>query len=411
MTVSTQSATIPHIDPTTIIERLAKLVVSFGANIQKGQTLTLGAELGNEQIVRAITAAAYKQGAGFVDVTYSDPHIKKARVEYADPNTIDHFPSWSTKKCIDMGEQRCAVISIAGTSEPHLLDQLDPSLVGKEQSADRKEYLRLVNESLINWSIIPSANAGWAKLVFPELNEKDALAKLWQELAWICRLDADDPVALWQERMQELKRVASELQVRNFDAIHLEGPGTDLTVGLLPTSEFICADMETIDGIRHMPNIPSEEIFTTPDPKRVDGVVRATKPLFTAGSLIEGLEVEFREGKVVRIDADKNADTLRSLITRDEGASRLGELALVDGLGRVGATDTVYYTTLLDENAASHIALGAGYTQAVGDADKDEINQSVIHIDFMIGSSDVTTWGIGKDGSRTRVLANGEWHI
>ncbi|MCZ4495476.1 MAG: aminopeptidase, partial [Thermoleophilia bacterium] len=251
----------------------------------------------------------------------------------------------------------------------------------------------------------------WAKLVFPDLAPEAALAKLWQQLAWICRLDADDPIAAWNERMAELRRASGAMAERRFDALHFEGPGTNLTVGLLPTSAFQFAAFETADGIPHMPNIPSEEIFTSPDPTRTEGVVRATKPLFTNGSLIEGLEVEFREGRVVRIDADRNAEALRALVARDEGAARLGEVALVDGAGRVGATGTTYFDTLLDENAASHIALGAAYAFAVGAEDVAKVNDSQIHIDFMIGSNDVAVSGVSADGTSTPVLVNGAWQV
>lgn len=407
----TTALTLPHIDPATIIPRLAQLVVDAGANVQSGQIVSVGAELGKEQLVRELVGAAYRRGAEFVEVTYVDPHIKRLRVEHADPSTLDRYPSWFAHRILELGAQRCARIALTGTTEPHLLDDLDPSLVGREQSAPRREHMQIINERSTNWCAAPCATPGWAKLVFPELDDDAALARLWQELAWICRLDADDPAQLWRERMKTLVRVAGELDTRRFDAIRFEGPGTDLTVGLLPTSHFITATFETIGGIVHMPNIPSEEIFTTPDPARADGVVRATKPLFTNGTLIEGLEVEFRAGRVVRIDADRNADALRTLVERDAGASRLGELALVDGDGRVGATGTVFYDTLLDENAASHLALGAAYAFAAGDDDAGRINESQIHIDFMIGSNDVRVSGVAADGTTTTVLDGGVWQI
>lgn len=405
------AARIPHIDPATILPRLAQLIVDFGANVQPGQIVAVGAELGKEALVREIVGAAYRRGADFVDVSYADPHTKRQRLLHADPSTLERFPSWYGQKMLALGDQRCARIGLSGTSEPHLLDDLDTELVGREQSAPRTESMQVVNDRTTNWCAAPCATEGWAQLVFPDLEPDAALARLWQQLAWICRLDAEDPVALWKQRMADLVRVADELGARRFDAIRFEGPGTDLTVGLLPSSKFICAAFETIDGIAHMPNIPSEELFTTPDPARADGVVRATKPLFTNGALIEGLEVEFREGRVVRIDAAKNADALRALVARDEGAARLGELALVDAQGRVGATDTVYYDTLLDENAASHIALGAAYAFAAGEEDAQRINTSQIHIDFMIGSDDVAVTGLDATGASTPVLVGGDWKI
>jgi aminopeptidase len=199
---------------------------------------------------------------------------------------------------------------------------------------------------------------------------------------------------------------------RRFDALHFVGPGTDLTIGLLPSSKFLAARFETVDGIVHLPNLPSEEIFTAPDPQRAEGVVRATKPLVLGGAIIRGLEVEFREGRAVRIDADEGADVLRSYVARDEGSDRLGEAALVDGEGRIGALDTVFFDTLLDENAASHIALGHAYQMCVEDeADAKRVNDSTIHVDFMIGSPDVAVHGVAADGTETPVLVQGAWQV
>lgn len=397
------------IDPETIIERLAELIVGFGANVQEGQIVTLAGELGKEELMRAIAASAYRHGASFVETTYVDPHMKRLRVLNADAATLETYPSWFGHRMLQLGEQRCARIALAGTSEPHLLNDLDQDLVGREQSAPRREAMQVINDQTTNWCAAPCATSGWAKLVFPELAPEKALERLWLQLAWICRLDSDDPIKAWSQRMQELARAAHALDEKRFDAIHFEGPGTDLTVGLVPSSKFICAEFATADGLRHMPNIPSEEVFTTPDPKQTEGVVKATKPLFTHGALIEGLEVEFKAGRVIRIDAERNAEVLRTLVEKDEGAARLGELALVDGSGRVGQTETVYYDTLLDENAASHIALGAAYAFAAGQEDADRINQSQIHIDFMIGSNDITASGLNTDGTSIPILSEGKW--
>ena len=199
---------------------------------------------------------------------------------------------------------------------------------------------------------------------------------------------------------------------RRFDSLHFEGPGTDLVVGLLPSSRFLSARFETVDGIVHMPNIPSEEVFSAPDPARTSGVVRATKPLVVGGSIIHGLEVEFEEGRAVRIDAEENAEVLRGYAASDEGAARLGEVALVDSAGRIGATGTTFFDTLLDENAAGHIALGSAYAICVdSEEDAGRLNQSRIHVDFMIGSPQVTVTGVGADGRRTPVLAGGDWQL
>jgi aminopeptidase len=225
------------------------------------------------------------------------------------------------------------------------------------------------------------------------------------------RLDAEDPVAAWSTRFDRLTEVAGRLTERRLEAVHFSGDGTDLTVGLLPSSRWLAAAFETAEGIPHRPNLPTEEIFTTPDPRRADGTVRSTKPLLVEGALIEGLRVRFEDGRAVEIDADSNGEVLRARAGRDDGASRLGELALVDGEGRIGVLDRVFYSTLIDENAASHIALGNALTQAVGDeADVSQANRSSIHIDFMIGSPEVDVDGI-SGGDRIPLLRRGQWQI
>ena len=228
----------------------------------------------------------------------------------------------------------------------------------------------------------------------------------------MCRLDEDDPADAWRRRAHTLQSVATRLTERRFDAIRLHGPGTDLTVGLMPTSAWHAADFTTVDGLRHFPNIPSEEMFTTPDPARADGHVTATRPLEVYGAMINGIRVEFADGRAVAIDADRGADTLRSIAAKDEGASRLGELALVDGEGRIGPLGTTFYETLLDENAASHIALGNGYDLGVeSPEDKARVNPSSVHVDFMIGSPELDIDGITGDGDVVPLLRGGAWQV
>ena len=252
---------------------------------------------------------------------------------------------------------------------------------------------------------------GWARQVHPDLPPDEALVRLGEELVHVCRLDEPDPVAAWRERTELLVGVAERLNARRFDALRFAGEGTDLTVGLLPTTRFLAAEFTTVDGIRHMPNLPSEEVFGAPDPQRTEGVVRATKPLVVAGSIVRGLEVEFRGGRAVRIDAEDNADVLRGYAARDEGAARLGEVALVDGEGRIGRLGTTFFDTLLDENAASHVALGQAYAFTAGDEDRDRLNRSGIHVDFMIGGDDVDVSGVTSRGDEVPVLRGGAWQV
>ena len=393
------------------LERFADLIVNFGANVQEGQIVDLGSALGKEELTRAITASAYKRGAKFVDVYYWDPHLKRERVRHVADEALDFVPSWYGERTLQLGDERAAAISLSGPIEPRLFDDLDQERLGRDVFPRVKEWATVINERTVNWCVAPGPSAKWAQLVFPQLEPDVALDKLWEQVVHICRLDEDDPVAAWQERSRSLARVAERLTDRHFDAIHLEGPGTDLTIGLLESSEWNGGGDETADGISHMANLPTEEVFTTPDPERVEGVVRATKPLYTQGLIIEGLTVRFEAGHAVQVDAESGAETLRALIDQDAGGDRLGELALVDREGRIGPLNTVFYDTLLDENAASHLALGSAYETAVGEADRERINHSTIHIDFMVGSPEVDVTGVTREGERVPVLRDSTWQL
>jgi aminopeptidase len=393
------------------LERFADLAIGFAANVQKGQVVAIGAEIGKEAMVRALAAKAYQYGAKFVDVQYFDMHVKRARILEAEEDTLGYVPPWYGTRILDLGRLRCARIGLSGPATPGLLDDLDPRRAGLDQLPFVREAGVVVNERTTNWTIVPYPTLGWARQVHPGLPGDEALARLCEQVLHVCRLDEEDPVAAWKERADLLVATAERVTQRRFDALRFEGPGTDLTVGLLPTTHFMAARFETVDGIVHMPNLPSEEIFGAPDPQRTDGVVRATKPLVIGGSIIRGLEVEFRDGKAVRIDADEGADVLRGYAARDEGAARLGEVALVDGDGRIGRLETVFFDTLLDENAASHVALGESYRFTAGEPDFPRLNHSSIHVDFMIGGDDVAVMGITGAGEEVPVLRDGAWQI
>ena len=346
----------------TTLERLADLVVGFGANVQEDQIVSVSCEPGKEALTRAIATSAYRRGARFVDVAWFDPWVKRARVAHAREESLDFVPDWYGERILALGEQRAARIGLSGPSAPGLLEDLDPIRSGKDRLPAVKESGQVVNDRTTNWSIIPCPSPAWATLVFPELEPDEALAKLESCIVHVLRLDEPDPIAAWRERMDTLVAVAGRLGERSFDALHYEAPGTDLTVGLLPGATWQAARFETIDGIEHMPNLPSEEVFTTPDPARTEGHVTSTTPLVLAdGTVVRNLRVRFEGGRAVQVDADSAQDTMRTIVEHDEGAARLGEIALVDGEGRIGKLDTVFYDTLIDENAASHIALGQGF--------------------------------------------------
>jgi aminopeptidase len=395
-----------------LLSRLADLAVTVAANVQPGQIVSVAADHAQFELAREIADSAYRRGARFVDVQYFDPYVKRARIVHAAEETLDFVPSWFGYRLRALGEERSARISLAGPSTTGVLDDLDPERAGRDQLPFVKEILEVINDGTTNWAVVPCPSPTWAQLAHPDLPPEEALELLWHEIAHVCRLDEPDPVAAWNARADALADAAARMNERRFDALHFEGPGTDLTVGLLPSSAFHGARDETVDGIVHLANLPTEEVYATPDPERTQGVVRSTKPLVLAdGTIIRGLEVRFEDGRAVGIDAEEGAAVMRGRAAFDEGAARLGEVALVDREGRIGRLGTVFFDTLLDENAASHIALGDGFDQGLSEEDTPRRNRSSIHIDFMIGGDDVDVTGITREGERVPVLRGGSWQI
>ena len=398
--------------PPETLARYADLLVGFGANVQPGQIVELRTELGKEPLTRAIAAAAYDRGAKFVDAIYFDPHLRRARGLHANEATLDFVPSWHRNRVFELGEQRCARIGISNTPTPGLLDGVDLKRAARDRFPFIAEYFQVINDNTTNWCGAACPTPEWARVVYPELAPEEAYERLWQDVLHTARVDEADPIAAWRQRLDQIERSKTALQDLALDAVRFDGPGTELTVGLLPSSRWDGGLSHTVDGITFLANLPTEEVFTAPDPQRADGVVRSTKPLtLRSGAMIRDLVVRFEGGRAVSIDGSGDIDALRSAAGRDEGASRLGELALVDRESRVGALDTVFSFTLLDENAASHIAFGSAYLETVGDEDRERANQSSIHTDFMIGSPEVAVTGLTRDGREVPLLREGAWQI
>ena len=392
--------------------RLADLALGLGANVQPGQIVYISAEIGVREVVREVASQAYRRGAKFVDVNYFDPGVKRARIEHASGETLEFVPAWYASRVYTLGESHAARIVITAPSNPDVFRGLDPRRLGRDQLPAVAEWMEVLAHRTVNWTIVPYPTRDWARQVHPDLDEEAAFERLCEEIVHVCRLDEPDPVAAWHARVGELNAAGARLNALGLDTLHYEGPGTDLTIGLLPSSTWIGALSTTVDGLEHLPNIPTEEVFTTPDPERVEGHVRSTRPLVLVdGSIVRGLEVRFEAGRAVQIDAEEGTEVLRARAALDAGASRLGEVALVDQESRVGRLGTVFYDTLLDENATSHIALGSAYEEAVSEEDVSRINQSGTHVDFMIGGDDVDVTGITRDGSRVPVLRGGAWQI
>jgi aminopeptidase len=394
------------------LSRYADLIVGFGANVQPGQIVVVGCEPGTEYMTRAIAESAYQHGAKFVDVGWFDPMVKRARAEFADEDTLEFVPSWYSERMLAIGDQHCALIGLAAASEPGLMDGLDPARVGKDRLPFLKETMGVINAGTLNWTVAPCPTTTWAQILFPELDKEIALRELENLIFKVCRLDQEDPIAAWNRRLDLLIEKRKQLTEYHFDAVHLFGPGTDLTVGLLPSSRWAGGGRENIDGVRHIANLPTEEVFATPDPQRAEGHVTATMPLVLAdGTVVEGLHVQFENGQATRIEADRGGEVLDSLAHGDTTGTRLGEIALVDRESQIGKLDRVFYTTLLDENAACHIALGAGYALVEDKADEPKVNKSGIHIDFMVGSNEVSVDGIARTGENIPLLRDGDWQI
>jgi aminopeptidase len=369
------------------------------------------ADVASVPFVRAIARSAYEHGALYVDPYFFDGHVKRTRLQHADPETLGFVPPWIGGRYLGLGERRSARISVQPNPEPTVLDGVDPALAGRDGLPFVPEILTIIDDRSTNWTVVPYPTQAWAEAAHPDLEPAEALARLEADLAHVCRLDEPDPNAAWDRRAEELDAASKRLNERRFDAIHFEGPGTDLTIGLLPSSTWAGARTTTAGGISYFANVPTEEVWTAPDPQRTEGVVHSTKPLDVEGALVRGLVVRFEAGRIVSIDADENAEVLRGRVAAHEGAERLGEIALVDREGRIGRLDTVFLNTLLDENAASHIALGNAYASSAGEEDRDRVNRSAIHIDFMIGGDDVAVTGIMPEGERVPVLRAGSWQL
>jgi len=401
------------------LDRLAMVAVHVGLGLAAGQELVMTAPLDALDLARRITAEAYRAGAALVTTFLVDDESTLARFRYASDASFDHAAQWLHDGIAEAYRSGAARLGITGAN-PALLAGQDSAKVSRANAAVSKASrpaLELITRHQINWTILPAATPAWAALVFPGEPEAIAMAKLWDAIFAATRVNEPDPVAAWRAHSVHLKRQVELLNAKRFYALHFRGPGTDLRVGLADDHLWLGGGTTAGNGIYCFPNMPTEEVFTTPHKDRVDGSVRSTKPLSYQGTLIKDIAVRFERGRIVEASASEGDDILQRMIATDDGARRLGEVALVPHSSPIAATGMLFWNTLFDENAASHIALGQAYSSCIRDGETMDAtqlaavgaNDSLIHVDWMIGSGAMDVDGVDAAGSSEPLMRSGEW--
>ena len=403
----------------SMLDRLAAVSIRVGLNLQPGQDLIISSPVEALPLVRRLAAEAYRNGAGVVTTLLSDDQLSLARFENATDESLDSAPDWMFEAMGKAFNDNTARLAVSAAN-PLLLAEQDPARVArvaKATSLAAKPAMEPITNFATNWNIVSYPGRAWAKQVFPDRSDNDAVTALAEAIFSISRIDCDDPVSAWATHQETLTERQGWLNEQNFHSLHYKAPGTDFTLGLADGHEWKGGASTSLNGISCTPNIPTEEVFTTPHAHRAEGTVRASKPLVHMGTLIDGIEVRFEEGRIVEAKAEVGEEVFLRLLETDEGASRLGEVALVPHSSPISKSGLLFYNTLYDENASCHIALGQCYSKCfkggIG-SDKDAVeeaggNSSNIHVDWMIGSDELDIDGISEDGNRTPVMRRGEW--
>src|SRR5271156_5613590 len=415
-TVTLEAAALTHDQK---LDRLAEVAIRVGLGLAPGQELVMTATLDTLPLVRRITEQAYKAGASLVTTLLADEDAMLLRYRYASNESFDYAAGWLYEGMANAFRNGAARLAVAG-GNPSLLSKEDPEKVGRANRAVSKAYrpaLELITRHDINWTIVAAATPAWAATVFPNLKADEALARLWDAIFAASRVDAADPVAAWKGHDAGLHRRANLLNEKRYSALHFKAPGTDLRVGLADDHLWLGGGMTAHNGRYCIPNMPTEEVFTTPDKDRVEGTVTSTKPLSHQGTMIEKIAVRFEAGRVVEANAARGQEVLQRMIDTDDGARRLGEVALVPHSSPIAHSGLLFSNTLFDENAACHIALGQAYSTCLKDGDKltpeklaaRGANDSLIHVDWMIGSGRMDVDGINANGNAEPLMRQGEW--
>lgn len=410
-----------------LLDKYAELAIRVGVNLKAGQRLALGVTAFGmvgvpvqlAPLVRALTKHAYIAGAKYVNVLWEDQELDRIRLQHGSFSALDEFPDWRVQSSVDYMEAGDAVLLVY-TQDPDIMAGLDPAAVEKLHMVTATKAgpaFAYIGNGSINWSAVSGSMSGWAKKVFPDLTVEEAEIRLWDTIFDVCRVKADDPVQTWQQHIANLEARAAYLNHKAYNGLHYKAPGTDLRVGLPDGHLWLSGGLVAQNGIKNVVNIPTEEVFTMPHKDRINGVVTATKPLSYSGSLVENFTLTFENGRVTKATAQNGESALKAILDTDAGARSLGEVALVPHSSPISQSNVLFYNILYDENASNHLALGNAYkfTLQNGTSISDEAfgaaggNQSLTHVDFMIGSGDMDIDGLTADGTTETVFRNGEW--
>ena len=397
----------------------AALIAEVGLNVQAGQQLMIAAPIEASPLLARVSEAAYKRGVRYVYPFYNDDALTLARFQYAPRDSFDFYPAWLAQGMLEMLNQNGARLSVTG-GDPDLLKDQDGDAIAAVQKAAQtalKPFMQKVMNDAVNWCVVAVATPAWAEKVFPDAPEGERVGKLWDAIFKAVRADSDDAVANWQEHLGELEARRGYLNERRYRALHYRGPGTDLLLGLADGHIWRGGASENDAGTTFVANLPTEEVFSAPHRARVEGTVHSSKPLSYSGQLIDDFSLTFKDGRVTEVKAAQGQDALERLLATDEGATRLGEVALVPHSSPISQSGLLFYNTLFDENAASHLALGRAYrfcadggtTMSDAEAEAVGLNDSLTHVDFMIGSAEMEITGVRDDGSEEPVMSAGEW--